>query len=343
MENSIVGRHLVSDLVLQTFKEDIDTVLQGVISLHPLEYIILSQDLLVEKTSLGIDKFSEVQKIIIGHDIRHSLPELVGLEQIINSIWGKKMMSFYLQGVAREALGRSCTHHDVYIFMGIGEDEKEHLVLLLEDVTEQMRSRQNLLQAVNETTLLMMSMTDKSNHIESLNKKLEQIALTDSLTKLANRRHFDQYLEIEWRRMAREQKPLALILCDIDFFKLYNDTYGHVAGDKCLQEVAMVIAENVKRPGDFAARYGGEEFAVVLPNTHLQGAIKLAESIRQKLMIRSIDHHGSLLNVQIVSLSMGVASVIPHKDISLEWLIMEADEALYKAKQAGRNCVFTAL
>lgn len=346
MENSIVRSHLVSDLVTQTFKEDIDAILQGIISLHPMEYVILDQDLTIHKTSPGINKFSEIQSANIGSDIRHGFPELIGLEQIMNNILEKKMMSFHLQGVARESLNQLFnyhnTHHDVYIFMGMGEDQKEYLVLLLEDVTEQMISRQTLVQAVNETTFLMMSMTDRSNHIESLNRKLEQIALTDSLTKLANRRHFDQHLEVEWKRMAREQKSLALILCDVDFFKLYNDTYGHVAGDICLQTVALIIAENMKRPGDLAARYGGEEFAIILPNTPTQGAVQLAEMICQKLAMRSIAHRGSLLDIQVVSLSIGVASVIPHQDISLEWLIMEADEALYKAKQDGRDRVFAA-
>ena len=341
MENNIVGRHLISDLVVQTFKEDINTTLQGIISLHPIEYAILTPDLIIQKTSLGIDKFSEPQAATVGHDIRDGFLELIGLEQVMNNILEKKVMSFHLQGVAREVLDQSSTHHDVYIFMGMDGDQKECLVLLIEDVTEQMKNRQILLQAVNETTLLMMPMTDKSNYIESLNKNLQHIALTDSLTKLANRRHFDQYLEMEWKRMAREQKPLALILCDVDFFKLYNDAYGHVAGDKCLQEVAVVVAENVKRPGDLAARYGGEEFAIVLPNTYIQGAVQLAEMIRQKLAIKAIAHSGSP-DSQIVSLSLGVVSVIPHQDISINWLIMEADEALYKAKNTGRDRVISA-
>jgi diguanylate cyclase (GGDEF)-like protein len=346
MENSVVGSHLIPNLIVQTFKEDIDILLQGIVSLHPMEYVILSQDLTIQKTSPGINKFSEIQSANIGSDIRHGFPELIGLEQIINNIIEKKMMSFHLQGVAREtpklSQAKHNTHHDVYIFMGMGEDQQEYLVLLLEDVTEQMVTRQTLMQAVNESTLLMISMTDRSDYIESLNKKLEQIALTDSLTKLANRRHFDQYLEVEWKRMAREQKFLALILCDVDFFKLYNDTYGHVAGDICLQTVALVIAESMKRPGDLVARYGGEEFAIILPNTPTQGAVQLAEIIRQKLAMRSIAHITSPLAMQVVSLSIGVASVIPHQDISLEWLIMEADEALYKAKQNGRDRVFAA-
>ncbi len=342
MQNDTIGHHLFSELVLQAFKEDINIVLQGIISLHPIEYIFLNQELIVQKTSLGINKFSEVQEIIIGNDVRHSLPELIGLEQIINNILGKKMMSFHLQGVARETPDQMFTYHDVYILMGMGEDKQEHLVLILEDVTEQMINRQIMSQAVNEATLLMMEMADRNEYIESLNKNLEQIALTDSLTKLANRRHFDQHLEIEWRRMTRSQKPLALILCDIDSFKLYNDTYGHVAGDKCLQEVAKVIAENVKRPGDLAARYGGEEFGIVLPDTSIQGALKLAEIIRQKLAIRSIAHCSSPLDTQVVSLSMGVVSVIPNQYVSIEWLIMEADQALYKAKQAGSDQILAA-
>ena len=281
------------------------------------------------------------QSARLGNNIRHSFPELIGLEQIINNILEKRIKSFYLQGVIREAPDYSCAYHNMYIFTSIDADKKEHLVLLLEDVTEQTVTSQTLLQAANETSLLMLSVTDRSNYIESLNKDLQHIASTDSLTKLANRRHFDQYLEIEWRRMAREKKPLTLILCDVDFFKLYNDTYGHVAGDKCLQEVAMVIAENVKRPEDLAARYGGEEFTMILPNTDTQGAVQLAETLRQKLAMKAIAHSGSP-DSQIVSLSIGVVSVIPHRDISIEWLIMEADEALYKANNTGCDRVISA-
>lgn len=342
MQKDTTNHHLVSNLVLQTFKEDIDTVLQGIISLHPMEYVILNQELVIQKTSLGVDRFVEFQAARVGNDVRHSFPELIGLEPVINNVLEKRLRSFYLQGVARGTLDQSCTYHDIYIFTGLGKDKQEQLVLLLENVTEQMMTRQTLLQAANETSLLMMSIVDRNNYMESLNQNLRQIALTDSLTKLANRRHLDQYLEIEWRRMAREKRPLALILCDVDVFKLYNDTYGHVAGDKCLQEVAMVIAENVKRPGDLAARYGGEEFAIVLPNTNMHGAVQLAEIIRQKLAIRSITHRSSPLDIQIVSLSIGVASVIPHQGLSINWLIMEADQALYKAKETGRDRIVSA-
>jgi len=342
MQKDNTNPYLVSDLTLRAFKEDIDTVLQGIISLHPMEYVILNQELVIQKISLGVDRFAELQSVIAGDDVRHSFPELIGLEQVINNVLEKRIRSFYLQGVARGTPEQSCSYHDIYIFAGTDKDKQEQIVLLLENVTEQTMTRQTLLQAANETSLLMMSIVDRNNYMESLNQNLRQIALTDSLTKLANRRHLDQYLEIEWRRMAREQKPLALIMCDVDVFKLYNDTYGHVAGDKCLQEVAMVIAESVKRPGDLAARYGGEEFAIVLPNTNMHGAVQLAEIIRQKLAIRSIRHHSSPLDIKIVSLSIGVASAIPRQDLSINWLIMEADQALYKAKETGRDRIVSA-
>jgi len=347
IENEILSHHLISDLVLQTFKEDIDTILEGIISLHPIEYVILDHELIIHKTSLEVDRFAESQKAVVGNDARNSFPELVGMEHIIENILYNKIKSFHLQGIARENLDKFCRYHDVYIFSGLDKENKAQIVLLLEDVTEQMVIRQTLLQASNETNLLMMSMVDKNNYIESLNKSLQHIALTDSLTNLANRRHFDQHLEIEWRRMVREQKPLALILADVDFFKLYNDTYGHVAGDKCLQEIAKVIVKNVKRSGDLVARYGGEEFAMVLPNTDAHGARHLAERIRQDLALRMIAHsrspvHYGSLYIQRVSLSLGVVSIIPHQDVTLEWLIMQADAALYKAKETGRDRIFLA-
>lgn len=172
--------------------------------------------------------------------------------------------------------------------------------------------------------------------LESANEKLLQFATLDGLTKIANRRLFDEYIEREWRRMAREKAPISLIFCDVDYFKLYNDTYGHPAGDKCLQEIANAIKAEVKRPGDLVARYGGEEFVVVLPRTNAKGGFSVAELIRKRVMALNLVNTASKVS-PFVSLSLGVASTIPSSEFPVEKLIKTADEALYQAKQEGRN------
>ncbi len=169
-----------------------------------------------------------------------------------------------------------------------------------------------------------------------VNQQLVEIANFDSLTKVANRRMFEEYMNREWRRMAREKAPIALILCDVDYFKRYNDTYGHPAGDKCLQAVANVIKAEVKRPADLVARYGGEEFVVVLPLTDAQGGFHVAELIRQQLLDVKLVNSGSQIS-EFVTMSLGVASTIPVTGSSWEKLIKIADEALYQAKEEGRN------
>jgi len=168
------------------------------------------------------------------------------------------------------------------------------------------------------------------------NQELERLATVDSLTGIANRRLFDEYLGIEWLQMFREQLPLSLILCDVDFFKLYNDTYGHLVGDFCLQQVATTISACVKRPADLVTRYGGEEFAVILPNTDANGALQVAESIRQKVQALKITHTTSSVS-EFVTLSLGVTTVIPNAEINPDILIAITDKALYSAKQQGRN------
>lgn len=168
------------------------------------------------------------------------------------------------------------------------------------------------------------------------NHKLKYLATVDGLTGVANRRAFDEYLSREWLRLFREQLPLSLILGDVDFFKGYNDTYGHQAGDECLRKIANTIRILVKRPADLVARYGGEEFAVILPNTDIQGAIYLAETIRKGVEQLQIEHEESEVK-EYVTLSLGVASVIPNPLVDLEALIAQADLALYCAKEQGRN------
>ncbi|MDJ1183780.1 GGDEF domain-containing response regulator [Roseofilum casamattae] len=172
--------------------------------------------------------------------------------------------------------------------------------------------------------------------LEKTNLELENQANLDGLTQIANRRRFDQYLNKEWRRMRREQQPLSLILCDVDYFKLYNDSYGHQAGDRCLIEVAKTLEKSLKRPADLVARYGGEEFAIILPNTHLNGAVNVAEDIRQAIHERYISHEYSQVR-NYITLSLGISSIIPSRGDSPEILISYTDRALYQAKQKGRD------
>ncbi|MEM6445968.1 MAG: PleD family two-component system response regulator [Cyanobacteria bacterium P01_D01_bin.123] len=171
------------------------------------------------------------------------------------------------------------------------------------------------------------------------NRELERIANLDGLTQVANRRRFDDYLEREWRRLARDRQPLSLILCDIDYFKRYNDYYGHQSGDACLQAVAQALEGAVKRPADLVARYGGEEFAVVLPNTTAEGAVHVAKLLRMEVKHLEIVHAQSSASPH-VTLSMGVSCMIPTFDTSPMELIAISDKALYVAKDAGRDAHF---
>jgi diguanylate cyclase (GGDEF)-like protein/PAS domain S-box-containing protein len=189
--------------------------------------------------------------------------------------------------------------------------------------------------------ILQKDITERKQVEDSLqqfNQELQQLVNIDKLTQVANRYCFDRYLNQEWYRLKREQAPLSLILSDVDYFKRYNDFYNHLTGDKCLLRVAQAINRAAKRPADLVARYGGEEFAVILPNTKADGAIKVAERIREEIHCIKIPHEDSEVN-KYVTLSLGVATVIPEGKGSPADLISAADQALYKAKRQGRDRV----
>jgi len=166
---------------------------------------------------------------------------------------------------------------------------------------------------------------------------LALVAMTDSLSGLGNRRGFDQHLDSEWRRCARDGAPLCLIMADIDHFKLYNDIYGHPQGDECIRRVAQVIRQAMRRPGDYVARYGGEEFVCILPATDLEGARGIAQSIRNALAELAISHQGAPSNGGRVTLSLGVAILPPTETVRPQFLVDLADQALYRAKKSGRD------
>lgn len=178
-----------------------------------------------------------------------------------------------------------------------------------------------------------------NQQLEKANQKLTQLASVDDLTQLANRRVFSEQLQAVWQRRETEQMSLSLILADIDYFKHYNDTYGHLQGDQCLIQVASTIKQCLKHPTDLASRYGGEEFVVLLPQTSLESAVQVAEDMRLSVKALAIPHPSSAL-ANHVTISLGVACAVPNSQlIDAHILFQAADQALYQAKAEGRDRV----
>ncbi len=182
------------------------------------------------------------------------------------------------------------------------------------------------------------ALRESQQQLMETNLVLQRLMNSDGLTGLSNRRHFDEYLEMEWRRAMREQSQLSLLMIDVDYFKAYNDGFGHLKGDEVLHQVADAIRGGCSRPSDLPARYGGEEFAMVLPSTSSGGARLVAEKIRRAVEGLNIPHtspkEGSVLTV-----SIGLATMLPQQNEEHRLLIQTADRALYQAKNAGRNQV----
>jgi diguanylate cyclase (GGDEF)-like protein len=200
----------------------------------------------------------------------------------------------------------------------------------------------DLINAFSKMASDLNTSTDERKKTEELlkiaNSTLEKEASIDGLTHIANRRKFDMELEKEWKRAQRGKLPLSVILCDVDYFKQYNDTYGHQSGDDCLRSIAQKINDICSRPGDIVARYGGEELAIILPDTRKEGAMQIAESVKEAVVKLDIAHNKSQV-AEVVTISLGVASMIPRSDKDIASLIKAADLALYTSKEAGRNSV----
>jgi len=191
--------------------------------------------------------------------------------------------------------------------------------------------------AMERIYLTRQKLKQAQDSLLEANKTLLHLSMFDQLTGLANRRNFDETLDREFKLAKREKKPLSVVLCDIDFFKIYNDSYGHQRGDQCLADVSLVLANACTRPTDLACRYGGEEFTFVLPSTDLQGAAVFAEKVRESISKLNIAHAGSKV-ADHVTLSLGVATY-QGQFKSGEEITKAADDALYQAKEKGRNRV----
>ena len=238
-----------------------------------------------------------------------------------DELWGVAM----IHGVAPES---------------IGEGTKEMLGLIIHqlEIAIEKAELYRKLQAMQTKLLETVDQLQVANLVlERQAQMLEQQANIDGLTQIPNRRYFDVTIDQEWRRLCREQQLLSLIMVDLDYFKDYNDSLGHLAGDECLKRVAQAIMDTLKRPADFVARYGGEEFVVVLPNTDRSGTAEIAHQIQGAIAALQVAHPSHPSSGQ-VTLSAGGATQLPTLDSHWTALIDQADRALYKAKQRGRSC-----
>jgi diguanylate cyclase (GGDEF)-like protein len=189
---------------------------------------------------------------------------------------------------------------------------------------------------VEEQARLLELKVKELSELQEANFELQSLSTLDGLTGISNRRSFDNYLDMSLKNCFRSDNPISLIIADIDFFKDYNDNYGHLQGDNCLIKIAKTIASSVKRPLDFAARYGGEEFAVILPETDEEGAMVIAETIRKNIEELNLTHEHSSVT-PYVTLSLGIETISPKIGYSINELIENADKALYNSKLNGRN------
>ncbi len=244
---------------------------------------------------------------------------------------------------------------DIPVIMITGSTEEEHLRQAFEagatDYIEKPFKGVELLARINAALRLKAEIDHRKKQAEELgqlaeqlrkaNEQLRQLSFQDGLTGLYNRRYFDDFLAREFKRALRNQTSLALIMIDIDFFKSYNDRFGHQKGDECLRRIAATFALVIHRSHDLIARYGGEEFAVVLPETDIQGAMAVAENLRRRVEQLNLSHPGSPYGV--VTISEGVAAAVPQAGDQAEKLLEAADAALYHAKRAGRNRVSRAV
>ncbi|MBP8185801.1 MAG: GGDEF domain-containing protein [Pseudomonas sp.] len=257
------------------------------------------------------------------------LPELAGsrLLQAINQA---------LQNGLPAVLSPSLNVHPLPLFSPPSQagDEPQAMAHALQVIPLRQDGLQHCLIAVSDLSTSMR----RENLLKAQAIKLGIQSLTDELTGVANRRRMNNHLEEEVRRAARSYRPLSVILLDIDHFKLFNDRFGHLAGDDCLIRVALSLQARITRAGDLLARYGGEEFCVILPDTDNEAALAFAESLRLKIAKLNIAHPENSC-ASVVTISLGVASWLPGLSETSTGLLLKADNALYRAKQQGRNCV----
>lgn len=265
---------------------------------------------------------------------RNERPDIILLDVILPDIDG-----FQVAREVRKLQGRndwtaiiflSVKSKDEDLAQGIEAGGDDYLMKPITRVVVQAK-----VNAMYRLVRMQRALVNLTEQLNVANQELQHLSMTDGLTCIANRRMFDKLLTREWRRCMRIRKPLSVIMLDVDWFKNYNDKYGHQLGDECLKTVAGEVARAATRPTDLAARYGGEEFVLILPETDQEGARRVADRIRKNLSALRIPHDDSRYGH--LTVSCGVASVMPCEKLSAEGLVQSADSAMYLAKKHGRN------
>ena len=325
----------------------------------------LELDEILQTTATEVQQLFEVDRVLI-YQFEPDWSGLVAVESLAEgciSILGFHVMdtcfqstraAYYQQGNTRaiediETAGLSPCHIDLLrslqiranLVVPILQQERLWGLLIAHQCCQPRQWQQSEINLFNQLAgqaAIAIQQSELYHQLQQANQELQRLACSDGLTQVANRRCFDDTLNTQWQWLAREQSSLSLILCDVDYFKFYNDTHGHLAGDDALRQVAKAISQTVKHPADLVARYGGEEFAVILPNTDIEGAIAVARDIQINVSALQMPHPHSQVS-EFITLSLGVATITPHSQLSPAILIAAADQGLYQAKAQGRNCV----
>ena len=306
-----------------------DTVTSATLVCHLLEKMGL-RAIHARDGEAGIIQFKSERPDLILLDI--IMPGLDGFEV------ARRIRQLEQDGEWTPIIFLSAKGSETDLERGIDVGGDDYLVKPVSEIV--LKAKVRAMQRIAQMRYSLLLLTRKLN---DANRELSRLSSVDGLTGIPNRRIFDDTLSREWRRAERRSAPLSLVLLDIDHFKDYNDHYGHQAGDECLKSVASSIAGVLKRPTDLAARYGGEEFAIILPETDSEGAASVAQAALDALGELRIAHADSA-TAQVVTLSAGVATMVPERQDHNGWsaLLAQADQNLYLAKRSGRNRICAA-
>ncbi|NEQ36475.1 MAG: diguanylate cyclase [Okeania sp. SIO3I5] len=296
------------------------------------------------RLSLAIKQLNEENFDVILLDL--GLPDSQGSQTISQMIeMAPNIPIIVLTGKHDEDFSLEVVQKGAQDYLVKSEISAEVLIRSIRYSLERIQLVQKLQHREQQLSNFNQKLTDevlqRTYELKEQNEKLQyllKISNTDALTGIPNRYHWETVLERDWKRAIRESQSMSLIMIDIDFFKLFNDNYGHPQGDICLKKVAQVIQRTLKRSTDLVARYGGEEFVVVLPSTDKSGAMFVAESLRTEVNSLKIIHEASKVD-KYITISLGLATIIPTVNSHPDELISQADKALYLAKKEGRNCV----